>query len=91
MTRTPCSSSFGVRSKLALFGTARNTASHPDTSVSFGWKTQDLNLAGAAGNAANADGERGRLTFEAAAQMTAETLQEIDRLPLSTLQERGGF
>ena len=58
--------------------------------VSFGWKTQDLNLAGAAGNAAGADAERGRLTFEAAAQRTAEVLQEIDRLPLSTLQERGG-
>jgi creatinine amidohydrolase len=60
------------------------------SAVSFGWKTQDLNLAGAAGNAANADAERGRLTFEAAARQTADVLQEIDRLPLSTLQERSG-
>ena len=56
--------------------------------VSMGWKTQDLNPAGAAGNAANADAERGKLAFEHAATLTAEAIAEVVKLPLSVLAER---
>ena len=58
------------------------------SAVSMGWKTQDLNPAGAAGNAANADAERGKLTFEHAANLAAEAIAEVVKLPLSVLAER---
>ena len=58
------------------------------SAVAMGWKTQDLNPAGAAGNAARADAERGKLTFEHAANLTAEAIAEVVRLPLSVLAER---
>ncbi len=58
------------------------------SAVAMGWKTQDLNPAGAAGNAANADAERGKAAFEHAARLTAEAIAEVVNLPLSVLAER---
>lgn len=52
----------------------------------FAWATQDLNRQGAAGNAAAAKAEDGQALIEAAGRALAGLLQDIDRLPASTLQ-----
>ncbi len=57
-------------------------------SAKLGWQMQDYNPAGAAGNAAIATAEKGRAMIEAAGQQLALLLQEMARLPLSTLVER---
>ncbi|MFT3719127.1 creatininase family protein [Pseudorhodoferax sp.] len=57
-------------------------------SAKLGWHMQDYNPKGAAGNAAAATAEKGRLVVEAAGRQLAALLQEISRLPLSTLVER---
>ena len=54
-------------------------------SVKFGWAMQDLNPAGAAGNAAAATAAQGHALLDAAAKQLALLLAEISRLPLSTL------
>lgn len=54
-------------------------------SARFAWQMQDLNPAGAAGNAAEADADRGRRLIDAAATQLALLLGEISRLPLSML------
>lgn len=56
--------------------------------VGFGWQTQDLNPAGACGNALDADAERGGLIVANAAAGLIELLREIDRFPLSALVDR---
>jgi creatinine amidohydrolase len=56
--------------------------------VGFGWQTQDLNPAGACGNALDADAERGGLIVSHAAAGLIELLREIDRFPLTALVDR---
>ena len=57
-------------------------------SAKLGWQMQDYNAAGAAGNAANATAAKGRAVIDAAGLQLAQLLQELARLPLSTLVER---
>lgn len=54
-------------------------------SAKLGWQMQDYNAAGAAGNAAAADAEKGRRLLQAAGRQLALLLQEISALPLSTV------
>jgi creatinine amidohydrolase len=55
-------------------------------SAKLAWQMQDYNLEGAAGNAANATAEKGRVLLDAAGQSLAKLMFEIDRLPADTLQ-----
>lgn len=57
-------------------------------SAKLGWQMQDYNPSGAAGNASIATAEKGRAVIEAAGQQLALLLQELARLPLSTLVTR---
>jgi creatinine amidohydrolase len=54
-------------------------------SAKLGWAMQDYNPQGAAGNAAAASAEKGRVLLEAAGRELARLLQELSALPLSTL------
>lgn len=54
-------------------------------SAKLAWQTQDLNPAGAVGNAAAATAERGQSLVQAAARSLAQLLGEVDRLPTNTL------
>lgn len=54
----------------------------------LGWQMQDYNLQGAAGNAAAATADKGKVMVQAAATQLALLLQELVRLPLDTLTER---
>jgi creatinine amidohydrolase len=58
----------------------------PAGRVGFAWQTQDLNPAGAVGNAAAADAERGRALVERYAGRLATLLQEVDDFDLSLLR-----
>ena len=55
--------------------------------VGFGWQTQDLNEAGACGNALDADAERGRKILEAIVARVIALLREVDRFPLDELRD----
>jgi creatinine amidohydrolase len=57
-------------------------------SAKLGWQMQDYNPQGAAGNAAAATAEKGRVVVEAAGRQLALLLQEVAQLPLSTLVDR---
>jgi creatinine amidohydrolase len=57
----------------------------PGRRIGFGWQIQDLNPAGAAGNASQADAERGRLLVDHAAAGLVALLQDIARFPLLSL------
>ena len=50
-------------------------------SVKLAWAAQDLNPAGAAGNAAAATADKGRAVLEASGRALAELLAEFDSLP----------
>ncbi len=52
----------------------------------FGWKMQDLNPAGAVGDATRGDAEKGRIMIERAAKGLAELAAEMDRFDLSRLK-----
>jgi creatinine amidohydrolase len=54
-------------------------------SAKLGWAMQDYNAQGAAGNAAAASAEKGQALLDAAGTQLALLLQEIARLPLSTV------
>ncbi|MBA3771437.1 MAG: creatininase family protein [Ramlibacter sp.] len=54
-------------------------------SAKLGWQMQDYNAQGAAGNAASATAAKGRAMVDAAGRQLALLLQELGRLPLSTL------
>ncbi|MBN9373003.1 MULTISPECIES: creatininase family protein [Hydrogenophaga] len=58
-------------------------------SAKFAWQAQDLNPAGAAGNAAAATAENGRALLDAAGRALAKLLVEMDRLPADTLRQGG--
>ena len=57
-------------------------------SAKLGWQMQDYHPQGAAGNAARATAEKGQAVVQAAGRQLALLLQEVDRLPLSTLVDR---
>jgi len=57
-------------------------------SAKLGWQMQDYNPQGAVGNAAAATAGKGQAVIGAAAQQLALLLQEMVRLPLSTLHQR---
>ncbi len=52
------------------------------------WQAQDLHPSGAAGDATDADAERGRALVEHAAQALVQLLIELDRFPLDRLRSR---
>ncbi len=58
------------------------------TSAKLGWQMQDYNAMGAAGNATLATAEKGRAVIDAAGLQLAQLLQEVSRLPLSTLIDK---
>lgn len=60
-------------------------------SAKLGWQMQDYNAQGAAGNAALATADKGRVVVESAGRQLAQLLQEVASLPLSTLVERPQF
>jgi creatinine amidohydrolase len=60
-------------------------------SAKLGWQMQDYNPCGAAGNASIATAEKGRAVIEAAGLQLALLLQEVARLPLTTLVDRPGL
>ena len=57
-------------------------------SAKLGWQMQDYNPVGAAGNASIATAEKGRAVIEAAGLQLALLLQEVARLPLTTLVQQ---
>lgn len=59
----------------------------PGDKLSFSWQAQDLNPAGAVGDASAADAETGRLIVDTAADKLAKLLREVVDLPLSTLKD----
>ena len=60
-------------------------------SAKLAWQMQDYNAHGAAGNAAAATAEKGRALLGAAGRALAEVLQQIDRLPATTLSGKTAF
>ncbi len=60
-------------------------------SAKLGWQMQDYHPQGAAGNAARATAAKGQAMVQAAGHQLARLLQEVDRLPLSTLVDRPQF
>ncbi len=60
-------------------------------SAKLGWQMQDYHPEGAAGNAARATAAKGGAVVQAAGRQLARLLQEVDRLPLSTLVDRPRF
>jgi len=62
----------------------------PEGGIGFGWQTQDLNPAGACGNALDADARRGRIIVEHAAARFIDLLREIERFPLAWLRHAPG-
>ena len=54
----------------------------------LGWQMQDYNPLGAVGNASLATAEKGRAVVDAAGRQLALLLQEVARLPLTTLVDR---
>ncbi len=60
-------------------------------SAKLGWQMQDYHPQGSAGNAARATAAKGQAMVQAAGHQLARLLQEVDRLPLSTLVDRPQF
>ncbi|MCU0833594.1 MAG: creatininase family protein [Chromatiaceae bacterium] len=60
----------------------------PERPIGFGWMSQDLHPAGACGNAARADAERGRLLLDHLAGCLVRLVYEVVSLPLSVLASR---
>ena len=63
----------------------------PEGAVGFGWQTQDLHPEGAAGDAASADAETGRVLVERAATALIRLLREVSEFPLDALKPRTAF
>lgn len=53
-----------------------------------GWQAQDINPYGAAGNATLATAEKGRATIDYAAEKLVELLDEVERVPLTWLDNQ---
>jgi creatinine amidohydrolase len=54
-------------------------------SAKLGWQMQDYNPMGAAGDATRASADKGRAVIDAVALQLAQLLEEVSRLPMSTL------
>ena len=63
----------------------------PEGAVGFGWQMQDLEAAGAAGNAAAADAASGRELVERAAKALVRLLHDVAEFPLSALTSRTAY
>ncbi len=63
---------------------ATNSVLTPEGMVGFGWETQDLNPAGALGNAAAARAETGAAILDHAAARFAQLLDEVRKLDVET-------
>jgi creatinine amidohydrolase len=61
----------------------------PEGAVSFGWAAQDLNAAGACGDASKATAELGKVTLDRAAERLIALIDEISRYPLERIVKRG--
>jgi creatinine amidohydrolase len=57
----------------------------PEGAVGFGWQTQDLQQAGACGNAGLADAERGAEVVDRASSRLVDLIAEVARYPLESL------
>ena len=64
---------------------ARGGMLGPEKPIGFGWMSQDLNAAGACGNAAQADAGRGAKLLEHLATRLVAVLRDVADTPLSTL------
>lgn len=71
---------------LARAMAAENEAFRAEGAAGFAWQAQDLNRAGAMGNAAAADAERGAATLAHLSARLAQALAEIADFPLDRLQ-----
>jgi len=60
----------------------------PEGAVGYGWQTQDLQPAGALGNALAADAKRGAELVERAAIKLIALVQEVARFPLESITSR---
>ncbi len=63
----------------------------PEGRVGFGWQAQDLHPAGACGNAAAADAQRGAEQVERAAQALLSLVREVHAYPLSAVTAQTAF
>lgn len=59
----------------------------PEGGIGFGWQAQDLHPAGACGNAAAADADRGRLLADHAVAAFLTLIEETARFPLDWIQD----
>ena len=59
----------------------------PTDRLNFAWQSQDLNPAGAVGDATDADVDRGRALIDESARKLALLLREVVDLPLTILQD----
>jgi creatinine amidohydrolase len=66
---------------------ARGSLLGPEKPIGFGWMSQDLNAAGACGNAAMADAGRGATLLEHFAMQLVAVLRDVARTPLSILAD----
>ncbi|HEY4369150.1 MAG TPA: creatininase family protein [Steroidobacteraceae bacterium] len=64
----------------------RNVVLGPEKPVGFGWMSQDLNEQGVCGNAARADGQRGKVLLDYLAEKLAVLVAEVQSTPLTTLR-----
>ncbi len=60
----------------------------PEGPAGFAWASQDLHPSGAAGDASQADPEKGRQLLDHAAERLVAVLRDLRRAPLSLLRER---
>jgi creatinine amidohydrolase len=60
----------------------------PEGAVGYGWQAQDLQSAGACGNALAADAERGAELVERAANTLIALIDEVARFPLKSMTPR---
>jgi len=68
-----------------------NALLEPHGAIGFGWMTQDLNPAGAAGNATLATAEAGQAIVDHVAGRFARLLAEVATFPLENLRPAGDF
>ena len=59
---------------------------HPEGDAGLAWQAQDLNDAGATGNAAAADAERGRQALDHVARRVMDVLLDLAEMPLAPLR-----
>ena len=71
---------------MKLFVHASHFAEAFEDSVGFGWRAEDLNSAGACGNAARADGRRGAQHLSYLADRLAALISEVAATPLTILR-----